>query len=330
LNHSLFRRMAVPAMLALFAAQASACVAGKVLEPDSTFPLTSGKIFYHSYNDYGDGTSHLFQYNLRTKTKKQIDQPSWVIRDPMNAFPHPDGTTIAFMGVSNDAWNVFLYRLGSAAPVNVTAALGGRNEDPKFSPDGDRIVIKHAGDIYIGTVDSDADGNLSVSAWTPVTNDGFAIEESMPYFSQDGEYIFYATGAGAASRIFRVPVAGGTPQAWQVPMAGEGDYYPVVRGFNNLLFTRRTATRYDHIVQTSVNDPQGPANDVKMNECYADNSDPAKTTGNYIAFSSSGYNFGVYALMLGDIATGKVWRFPISSVNVNDGTRKLGASYSPF
>jgi Tol biopolymer transport system component len=331
LNHSLVRRAAVSAVLALFAAQASACVAGKLLQPDSSFPLTSGKIFYHSYNTYGDGTGRLFQFNLRTKVKTQLDQPGWNIRDPINAFPHSDGTTIAFMGVKDGNWNVFFHRLGSASsPLNVTASLGGRNEDPKFSPDGDRLVIKHEGDIYLGTVESDGNGNLSVSSWTPLTNDGFATEESMPYFSADGEYVFYAQGARSTLRIFRVPVAGGPAEQWQQPSGGEADYYPVVRGFNNLLFTRITASGNDQIMQTSVNQPQRPATNVSMNECYANNSDAAKTSGSYIAFSSTGYNFGVYGLMLGDIASGKVWRFPVTSVNLNDGTNKLGASYSPY
>jgi Tol biopolymer transport system component len=329
MNHSLVRCAAIPALLLMFAANATACVAGKLLEPDASFPLATGKIFYHSYVEYGDGTGHLFQYDLATQQNTQLDEPGWGITDPINAFPHPDGSTITFMGVKDGNWNVFLYRLGSAsAPVNVTAALGGRNEDPKFSRDGNHLVIKHEGDIYLGSVAYDATGQLGVSSWTAVTNDGFAIEESMPYFSADGQHIFYAQGARSTLRVFRVSVAGGSKEQWQVPVAGEADYYPVVRGVHHLLFTRITASGNDQIMQTSVMQSGGPATNVSMNECNANNSDAARTTGSYIAFSSTGYNFGHYGLMLGNIRNGKVWRFP-PSLNANDGKDKLGASYSP-
>jgi Tol biopolymer transport system component len=323
-------RAGVPLWLALCASAAMACTSGKVLRNDATFPLNSGTVFYHTYNTYGDGTGRLFQYDLGTRAKTQIDRPEWGIRDPINAFPHPWAEAITFMGVKNDNWNVFIHKLGSTAePLNITAALGGRNEDPKFSRDGSKIVIKHEGDIYMADVDSDENNNLVVSPWRAVTNDGFGVEDSMPYFSADGKYIFFIQGASTNMRLYRIKTDGTGKTLWQAPPAGQRDYYPVVRGASNLLFTRSLNSGIDQIVQTSTTRALAPATTVSMNECTANNSDAARSSGSYIIFSSTGYNFGRYGLMVGDISTGAVWRFPITSVNINDGTEKLGASYLP-
>ena len=57
----------------------------------------------------------------------------------------PDGKKITFMGIGKDTntWDIFLYDLTqAAAPINLTATGNTRDEDPKFSPDGKRIVFK--------------------------------------------------------------------------------------------------------------------------------------------------------------------------------------------
>ena len=49
-----------------------------------------------------------------------------------------------------DAWDVYLGKVdGEAKPINLTEGLGTRDEDPRFAPDGKRIVFKQDGELRI-------------------------------------------------------------------------------------------------------------------------------------------------------------------------------------
>jgi Tol biopolymer transport system component len=97
------------AALGLFSAGAQAnCVANPPTQSNTTFPASlTGKLAYHSYVSYGDGTSQLFIYDFSARTLQQVSKAAWGIQDPMNAVFSPDGKWIAFMGITNNAWNVF-------------------------------------------------------------------------------------------------------------------------------------------------------------------------------------------------------------------------------
>jgi Tol biopolymer transport system component len=112
---------------------------------NSTFPSSiTGKLVYHSYVNYGDGSSQLWVYNFRYQTLTQISNASWGVTDPMNAVWSPDGNWLLFMSIKNNAWNIFAWPTNNShIPYNLTNSTGAtRNEDPKFSADGSRIVFK--------------------------------------------------------------------------------------------------------------------------------------------------------------------------------------------
>ncbi|MBH8316625.1 PD40 domain-containing protein, partial [Pseudomonas aeruginosa] len=128
----------------------AACTANLALQPASSLPALGGRLVYHSYMEYGDGSSNLYLHDFKSKSTRQLNQPGWNIEDPMNAHFSPDGRYLTFMGRQNGAWHVFAWAIGGTqAPSNLTAAIGGRNEDPKFSFDGRQVVLKHEGDIRL-------------------------------------------------------------------------------------------------------------------------------------------------------------------------------------
>ena len=139
------------------AAQA-ACISNPPTQSNATFPAAlTGKLVYHSYVKYGDGTSQLFLYDFSARTLTQLSKSAWGITDPMNGVFSPDGKWLAFMGISNGAWNVFMLQLGAGTPpVNLTNSTGAtRNEDPKFSTDGKTLVFKQNGDVKQATLSSE-------------------------------------------------------------------------------------------------------------------------------------------------------------------------------
>lgn len=199
----------------------AACTANLALQPASSLPALGGRLVYHSYMEYGDGSSNLYLHDFKSKSTRQLNQPGWNIEDPMNAHFSPDGRYLTFMGRQNGAWHVFAWAIGGTqAPSNLTAAIGGRNEDPKFSFDGRQVVLKHEGDIRLATLVFNGDGSVGVSAWKAVTSDGWSTEESMPFLTPSGKYVVYATGAGDSLRVVRRNLENGQVSPLATPAAG--------------------------------------------------------------------------------------------------------------
>src|SRR5690349_2978458 len=159
----------------------AACVANPPTQSDTTFPASlTGKLAYHSYVNYGDGTSQLFIYDFAARTLTQVSNSTWGIQDPMNGVFSPDGKWLAFMGITNGAWNVFFWQVGSSAlPVNLTNSTGQtRNEDPKFSADGKSLLFKQNGDVMQATLSYTSSGPVFTSV-VNLTNTAPAVESSM-------------------------------------------------------------------------------------------------------------------------------------------------------
>ncbi len=100
----------------------AACTANLALQPASSLPALGGRLAYHSYMEYGDGSSNLYLHDFKSKSTRQLNQPGWNIEDPMNAHFSPDGRYLTFMGRQNGAWHVFAWAIGGTqAPSNLTA-----------------------------------------------------------------------------------------------------------------------------------------------------------------------------------------------------------------
>ncbi|SJM94069.1 TolB family protein [Crenothrix polyspora] len=326
----------VSSLMASFTSYAQ-CTSSPVLQSDSKFPQSlRGRLIYHSYSDYGSGSSNLFLKNFRTNTLVQLNQASWNIEDPMNAHFSPNGRYIVFMGKQNTRWNIFIWKPGSSlAPINLTNHTQDSSdvsEDPKFSPDGNYIVYKNNADIVLSRLTfANPDAPL-LGTSSRLTNNGYDTEESMPYFSTNGKSVFYSQGAGANSDIYRVnfkikynQLVADTPSL-VTGKEGLSEYYPVTK--NNALFFvswKDALTKMDQIYWYLPN-LQGQPVELSLNDCNADNSDPAPIDNANIFFSSNrGDKF--YRLYVGNIYTGKVWS--MSNLGVNEAQKhQLGASYT--
>ncbi|MGU0872280.1 TolB family protein [Pseudomonas aeruginosa] len=306
----------------------AACTANLTLQPASSLPALGGRLVYHSYMEYGDGSSNLYLHDFKSKSTRLLNQPGWNIEDPMNAHFSPDGRYLTFMGRQNGAWHVFAWAIGGTqAPSNLTAAIGGRNEDPKFSFDGRQVVLKHEGDIRLATLVFNGDGSVGVSAWKAVTSDGWSTEESMPFLTPSGKYVVYATGAGDSLRVVRRNLENGQVSPLATPAAGGRDYYPVVRDYTAYFLSRTQPAGNDQLAMVVPNSPPGTPAILPLNHCQGDNSDAAPVNEDYLIFSSTSFD-PTYSLLLGDIAAARVWRLDPAQINLPDGRQKLGASYT--
>lgn len=315
-------------ILAVCGAEAhAACVSNPPSQSNASFPSTlTGKLVYHSYVSYGDGTSQIFIYDFSAHTLTQVTKSAWGIKDPMNAVFSPDGKWLAFMGMTNGAWNLFMWQIGSnSAPVNLTNSTGQtRNEDPKFSPDGKSLFFKQNGDVMQATLSFTSAGPVTTSV-VNVTQQAPSVESSMPYPSPDGSTVYYATGTGASLGLYKETIATHTKVAFDAP-SGLSTYYPIVRADGTVFYARwkDASSKLDQIY-TKVNPGDTPSQ-LSINDCISGNSDPAPVDNtSYVFFSST--TAGGYQLYLGDANTGKRWSLSQFGVNSDTTKAKLGSSY---
>ncbi|WP_197341388.1 discoidin domain-containing protein [Ralstonia solanacearum] len=324
-------RLAAAAALSALSALGTAALANCVVNPPSqsnaSFPAgLTGKLAYHSYVSYGDGTSQLFIYDFAARTLTQVSKSAWGIQDPMNAVFSPDGKWLAFMGITNNAWNVFLWQVGSTSqPINMTNSTGQtRNEDPKFSADGKSLFFKQSGDVMQATLSYTSTGPIFTSV-VDITNTAPAIENSMPFATPDASAVYFATGTGAGMGLYKETIATHTKVAFDTP-AGLQTYYPIVRADGTVFYARwKDATSQADQLYTKVN-PGDTPNQLSINDCNSNNSDPAPVNGtNYVFFSST--TAGGYQLYLGDVSTGQRWSLSQFGVNADTTKAKLGSNY---
>ncbi|ETP63022.1 galactose-binding domain-containing protein [Burkholderia dolosa] len=305
----------------------AACINNPPVQSNASFPAAlTGKLVYHSYVKYGDGTSQLFLYDFSAHTLTQLSKSTWRITDPMNGVFSPDGKWLAFMGIANGAWNVFMLQLGAGTPpVNLTNSSGAtRNEDPKFSTDGKSLVFKQNGDVKQGTLSYTSAGPVFTSV-VSLTNAPAGAEYSMPFLAPDASAVYYATGAGANMGLMKRTLATGATAVFDHP-AGLQTYYPTVRADGKVFYARwKDAGQADQIYAKTA-DPASTPESLPINDCMSNNSDPAPVSGtNYLFFSST--TAGGYQLYVGDVTTGQRWSLSPFGVNADSTKAKLGASY---
>lgn len=238
----------------------------------------------------------------------------------------PDGKWLTFMGIANDAWNVFMYALGdNAAPINMTNSTGAtRNEDPKFGADGKSIVFKQNGDVKLATLSYTSAGPVFTSI-ASLTNVPAGSENSMPFLAPDSSAVYYASGTGAKMGLTKRMLGTGVTSAYDPP-AGRQTHYPSARADGTVFYTRWKHKRRLDQIYAKTPDPASPPDQLALNDCVSNNSDPAPVSGtNYLFFSST--TAGGYQLYLGDTVTGQRWSLTPFGANVDTRRAKLGPSY---
>ena len=191
-----------------------------------------GWLLWHTYSDYSALDSKLY---LRSPDG-EVETISGNFVHAMNGSFGNSPETITFMAIDKvaDEWDIYI-REGEKI-TDLTQNSGFRNEDPKFSPNGNTIVFKR------GHWDNSADGFIYDLALLDVETQAVTMltdtpaEEAMPCFSADGKSIYYASYADGIGSICRLDAASHKSETIYSE-DGVTAYYPVVCG-DKLYFTK--------------------------------------------------------------------------------------------
>jgi Tol biopolymer transport system component len=287
-------------------------------------PVLTGKMVYHSYSCYNCNDSVLFLYDFSSNERTVLSQ-NWGITNPMNAHFSPDGKKIVFMGVSQitNSWDLFIYTFGvDNLPINLTVNSLGRDEDPKFSPDGTKIIYKRNGIMK----EMDTAGNILHTFTVPNS------EASMPYYTADGKNILFAgnESAGSNLNIYKYSISNSITTALSA-IENLEEYYPIVIDNSTFLFTRwESSSNKNDQVYLGYFDNETPLK-LPFNEPDANFSDAYPVNSNTLLISSTKQGgIGQYDLYLADMLTGKKWSLNLYNPYINSNKNELGGCYSPL
>ena len=268
--------------------------------------LPEGWLLWHSYSEYKNYDSQLF---LRSPDGNIIEITG-DFKSPMNGsfgkFPHD----ITFMAIdSDDEWNIYLHNAITKKTVNLSEGSGFRCEDPKFSPDGQKIIFKRSRGNRFQLAELD----LHTRQITLLTDD--SSEKSMPCYSADGQWIYFSE----AQEIRKINVQSRTIiTVYSEP--GVNAYYPVCYG-SRLYFTKQISPQNPHdcIMQYDGTNHYFCAFDSPELDC----SDPCPVNEHTIIYSLArkNENYNLYCFS----GTESV---PLTELNSDN--KDLGACFYPL
>ena len=262
----------------------------------------------------------------------------------------PDGSAILFAAIStvndNQEFDLFYWNITSGKnPTNITSSMGNnRDEDVKFSPDGNSIVWKEATGIVTANFSVDAQGNPIISNEKMLVGGqiGTSNEKSGPVFSPDQKYVYYYLGDAAPFSVQRYDSAStSTPTSEAFPQdLSLTHYYPVYPDLYNFMYVGwlpQTSTTcpttspilkcYDKVFVRAKLPAAGTA--WNATDCVADNSDPAPVDADHFIYSRDNNPDGTtsYELYLGEISSGKSWSLSSFGINISGGSF-VGSNYT--
>jgi Tol biopolymer transport system component len=320
LNSASKLRSAALQTVVLLTVTASTCAQAESVDAKELF---QGRLIFHRYTNYDAWDGRLYLYDFKTKRLTCLSE-RWQIDHAINASFSPDGKQIVFMGVPRgqhrgNAWDVFAWKVGSREqPLNLTDQLGTRDEDPRFAPDGKRIVFKQDGEIRIM--------DLASRKIRSIPFGGTRAERSMPMFTPEGDHVVYAEGARKEMDLFVINVTDGTRR----PLAIEPEiqeYFPVPLDASRCFYVRWTSST-DHHDEVWVGSLDGKTRGpLRFNQLGSNSSDPYPIDDRLVVYSSTrAGGKGGYDLYLGDREDGASWS--LSSLGINTPQEELGACYT--
>ena len=94
----------------------AACISNPPAQSNASFPgALTGKLVYHSYVKYGDGTSQIFLYDFSAHTLTRLSKSAWGITNPTNA---PAGAEYSMPFLTTDA-SAVCYASGTGANMGL-------------------------------------------------------------------------------------------------------------------------------------------------------------------------------------------------------------------
>lgn len=307
----MYRRLAA----ALLTVLCMAAVPGsKKYSSAESVTVPEGWLLWHSYTSYSAMDSQLFVRDPDGETTEI--KGNFIHAMNGNFGDRPD--KIVFMAIDQNAdeWDIFVSDNGKIK--NLTEKSGYRNEDPKWSPDGKSIVFKRG---YWNPAVDDFTYDLALLdaetlEVTMITDD--TAEEVMPYFSEDGKYIYYTSYNGKYGSVVRMNISDKTTETL-FKEESVNAYYPVYK--NGVLYFTRWISSEDHhdeIVQMK----DGVIQIAEFNSEKYDCSDACPVEDGKMIYSSTAN--GAYSLYYFN---------GIESVEipgVNSSGNELGADFFPY
>jgi|GEM_PF-1538244 len=289
--------------------------------PATDSPQIKGQLIYHNYSSYEARDSQMFLYDFETNTLKNISK-NWNIRHAMNANFSPDGKKIIFMGLrhNQDTWDIYMYDLVTQEhPVNLTPD-DTRNEDPRFSPDGKRIILKR--DFRLHEMDV-ASGEIT----RVIPEDGH--EYSMPDYNFDGTKVVASRipdyqSNSCCSEIVSVDLASRTVrQLYDVPDVQ--DYFPVNADAASFYYSQGYSPNWrgDQVYRGYWDGR--PSVPLPFNDQEGDYSDASPAGGDWVVISSTRPGSkGSYDLYLANTVSGKIVSMSDYHPDINTWKAELG------
>lgn len=163
---------------------------------------SDGYLLYHAYSTYDAVDSKLYIQDLSTNKVECLSDKWNHISHAMNGDFGKTNNEFVFMAITNDEWDVFYYNRRKDELINLTEGNGYRDEDPKFSPDGKKVIFKqgiwnHERDDFVYTI-------MEIDIESKQTREIISSykESAMPYYTEDMLSIFYTKGVGSECEIW--------------------------------------------------------------------------------------------------------------------------------
>ncbi|WP_162300575.1 TolB family protein [Anaerosacchariphilus polymeriproducens] len=293
-------------------------------------PEIKGKMVYHTYSSYEAQDSKLYVYDFSSKENRCISEELTGVTDAMNGDFGSESDEIIFMGISvqYNEWHIYRYNLKSRKLTDLTPGNEYSYQDPKYSPDGKKIVYKRGKwDNKRNTMVYDiVEKNLSDLSQIKLTNDVY--EDSMPYYSMDGKKVYYARGVRKNSAIYSVTTS--EPHRISKVYGANNicSYYPITDGNGSLYFSKwySAQNETDQIMEmkTDTKSIKSLAFNSKDYNC----SDACPVFGEYMIISSTkAGGQGNYDLYIVNKNSGAMWSLNNYNQTINDANHQLGASF---
>jgi Tol biopolymer transport system component len=130
----------------------------------------------------------------------------------------PDGSRLAFVSRRTGLLEIWLAEADGAKPVRLTRGPGSWQGSPFWSPDGRSIVFDSLGDDGhrdIWTIGVDGSGLRQL------TRD--SLDDTVPSWSRDGRFVYFASNRTGRNEVWRVPGGGGAEEQ----VSHEGGVFPL-------------------------------------------------------------------------------------------------------